>query len=385
MVLKSKTILMILFLILLSYCSQSDWQGSIKQVDGVTVVENPRQGLWEKQGDVAVKLIRRGEIGKLEGEDNYLFARITDVAIDKNGDVFVADGQSAEIRKFNQSGEYIHTIGRKGEGPGEFRNISVMAVNSLDQLIVFDNMAQRISIFSREGEFVKSTKLNIVNAWVDPAAIISVNDNFLLFGKIGDELDLFHEFDRNWTKIKSFGKYQFINNKEFEENQLGFLAGRIYYQPDNTILYTKYFFDNQIFIYQNNNLTKIIKQDSGIKNPYEVKTLHDVKKAVAMQREQKYDFYSFGGGIAFVGYVYQSSAGIFRLNDGKIVHFLTRRLSQGKHEFGVSLYDEAGKFLIYQKLGENLYYNFRCKDNQDNFYVIDNTEYPKVLKLKLEL
>ncbi|NIU02682.1 MAG: 6-bladed beta-propeller, partial [Aliifodinibius sp.] len=42
------------------------------------------------------------------------------MVINSKGDIFIADGQNLHIQVFDHQGEFIRTIGRKGQGPGEF-------------------------------------------------------------------------------------------------------------------------------------------------------------------------------------------------------------------------------------------------------------------------
>jgi len=130
-------------------------------------------------------------------------------------------------------------------------------------------------------------------------------------------------------------------------------------------------------------LIKIISRESDIKNPYEVQVFHDVEKVMDMQKDREYDFYSFGQGIAFVGNSSQNSLGLFQLSDGHIVNFLAIRKAKGIWEFGAELFDSAGKFLNYSKLGENLYYDVRRLDSNDLFYAIERKDYHKVIMFRL--
>jgi hypothetical protein len=53
--------------------------------------------------------------------EHYLFGAISSVAADALGRIYVADMLGSEVRVFSQAGAYLHTLGRQGEGPGEFQ------------------------------------------------------------------------------------------------------------------------------------------------------------------------------------------------------------------------------------------------------------------------
>ena len=63
------------------------------------------------------------EIGRIDGDDPYLFSAIQDVAADEQGRVIVADRQSIEIRVFGPDGTFAFHFGGPGEGPGEFGDL----------------------------------------------------------------------------------------------------------------------------------------------------------------------------------------------------------------------------------------------------------------------
>jgi hypothetical protein len=360
------------------------WGGTIEEVNGVTHVKNPKEGLWDSKENGEVTIIKELQIGELDGPEEFLFVFISDVAVNSKGDIYVADRQLNEIRKFDKDGEYLLTIGRKGQGPGEFQNIKAIAVNMHDDLIAFDGMLGRVSIFSDNRELIKTTKKLLTDSWIAPSKIFVSDAKYVFFGKLGNSLKLFHEFGQDWNISESYIDYEFIDNKEFEEHSLGFFHGSCFFQNNGDILYTKYYYDNQIFIYRNRELIKIISRESDIKSPYEVQKFHDVKKVLDMQKDREYDFYSFGQGIAFVGNSFQNSLGLFQLSDEHVVNFLAIRKSKGIWEFGVELYDSEGKFLHYTKLGENFYYNIRFKDSSDLFYAIDRKDYHRVVTFRLE-
>lgn len=54
-------------------------------------------------------------------DDEVLFGVITDIIADSNGNFYLLDSQLNEVQVYSPKGEYQRTIGREGEGPGEFR------------------------------------------------------------------------------------------------------------------------------------------------------------------------------------------------------------------------------------------------------------------------
>jgi len=372
-------------MILFSYCqNKNDQNVTIEKVNGVTYVRNPKQGLWDSGGKAKIRLVQEVQIGKLDGQEEYLFVYISDVAVNGKGDIYIADRQLNEVRKFDREGRYLLTIGRKGQGPGEFQSIRTLSLNKQNDLFVFDNMLGRISIFSERGEHKETSKKLLAGSWIDTHKIFFQNKGYILFGKTTQSLNLFHDFDEKWDETNSYIEYQPSDNREFEEHILGANPGNCFVQDNGDLLYTKYYYDNQVCVYRNGKLTKIITRESGVKKAYEIQVFHDVQKAMSIPGDQDYDFKSFGQGIAFIGKSFQNSLGVFQLPNGHIVDFLSIRKSKSSRELWVELFDATGKLLSFSKLGDDMYYDIRCMDSGGRFYAIERKEYNKVIAFRLE-
>ena len=67
-------------------------------------------------------------IGSLTGEDWEQFGSVRKVAFNEAGQLYVFDGQADRMVVVGSAGEYLRGFGRRGEGPGEFRNAVAVAV-----------------------------------------------------------------------------------------------------------------------------------------------------------------------------------------------------------------------------------------------------------------
>lgn len=66
----------------------------------------------------------------LFGPFNGWFTTVTSVAIDRQGNVFVADFYNHRIQKFSSDGAFLTRFGTKGNGPGQFDHAIAVAVAS---------------------------------------------------------------------------------------------------------------------------------------------------------------------------------------------------------------------------------------------------------------
>lgn len=104
------------------------------------------------------ELMRLGTAG-VGGETPTTFSHPSDVAIGRNGDIFVADGHgsddsNARIVKFSKDGKFMKTWGRKGTGPSEFNAPHSLAFDSKGRLFVADRGNNRIQIFDQDGKLL---------------------------------------------------------------------------------------------------------------------------------------------------------------------------------------------------------------------------------------
>jgi DNA-binding beta-propeller fold protein YncE len=141
------------FLIILATASPAPQK--IETVDGVRVVHNVKGGLWGRTPKVALELVRK--IGDIDTEDEHIaFNYPSDVAVDRGGNIYILDAANARIQKFGPDGKFLATIGRKGQGPGEFIFPDAIGFDKDGNLVVADSAQKRIHIIIGGGEDVRS-------------------------------------------------------------------------------------------------------------------------------------------------------------------------------------------------------------------------------------
>ncbi len=110
-------------------------------------------------------LKKAGEIKEgFSSEKENFFIKITGLCCDDEGNLYVADSGWNKIFKFDPNGKFIMSFGREGQGPGEFlahpmRAHLKISFGNDGKLYVNDPGNGRLSVFSKEGKFIKSFKL----------------------------------------------------------------------------------------------------------------------------------------------------------------------------------------------------------------------------------
>ena len=145
-----------LFLIFTFLCCSSqkaEWQGSIEEVDGVTVVKNPKEPMY---GPEVFSWEEELSIGVIDGPEYLMFSGISDIDIDNDGNIYVLDNRESCCRVFSPDGAFLRTIGHPGQGPGELKQPYHQHLCKKNQLWIEDFGNRRFAVFTTEGKFLRN-------------------------------------------------------------------------------------------------------------------------------------------------------------------------------------------------------------------------------------
>ena len=98
---------------------------------------------------------RPGRTAPGSGVPGSSFSRPTDVAWDRAGNIYVADGigNNNRVAKFDKDGRFITHWGSTGTGPGQFNGVKALAIDAQGNVYVADAGNKRIQVFDAEGTF----------------------------------------------------------------------------------------------------------------------------------------------------------------------------------------------------------------------------------------
>ena len=71
-------------------CNQkkAEWKGIIEEKDGVIVVKNPLEPIYEEN---VFQLQKELSIGKSDNKKDYLFENVSSVAVDQENNIYIVD------------------------------------------------------------------------------------------------------------------------------------------------------------------------------------------------------------------------------------------------------------------------------------------------------
>jgi DNA-binding beta-propeller fold protein YncE len=88
-----------------------------------------------------------------------------DVAIGRNGDIFIVQGHvpgamgDPRVLKFDKTGKFIKTWGGKGSEPGKFQVAHGIDIDAKGMLWVADRENSRFQTFDQDGKFIREVKI----------------------------------------------------------------------------------------------------------------------------------------------------------------------------------------------------------------------------------
>ncbi|MEX2283200.1 MAG: 6-bladed beta-propeller [Gemmatimonadota bacterium] len=133
----------------------------------VPVIDNPRPA-WNAAQRWRLSAKPVLEIGTDVGDPNYEFGFAHGPVRLRDGRIVVADMQANHMRFYDAKGKYLMTVGRTGEGPGEFEQLYRLRKIAGDSLMAL-NPTSLTSIFSPEGKYIRRFDLDLVrnrqNMW----------------------------------------------------------------------------------------------------------------------------------------------------------------------------------------------------------------------------
>ena len=152
---RTKVVSIVLFLsvliILVSFGDQKvEWKGKIDIENGIKIINNPKEPLY---GEIKFELEEDLSIGN-EDDENYLFYGVGDIQVDEGGNIYVLDSRNHRLQVFDKNGNYLRTIGKKGQGPGEFNVPTHLQLDDETGNIFVTDRSRTIVIFEKEGKYI---------------------------------------------------------------------------------------------------------------------------------------------------------------------------------------------------------------------------------------
>ena len=137
-------------------------------IDGVAHIMNPEKPL---RGEILLEIEKTRELNPYQHEEVGL--GWFDFVRDKDGEVILFDSNNPEAQRFNHNGEYLGSLVRKGQGPGEFPNFRFFRVCFMNNQI-WASGALKMAKYDKNGQFLNEKKIGHL-----PSVFVNENTFFI--------------------------------------------------------------------------------------------------------------------------------------------------------------------------------------------------------------
>lgn len=210
-------------LIFLSCSKSPENAASVEVVDGIELVHNTVVPLHPEKSLTLEEELAIG--GDEEGGEPVLL-QAGYFIVDENGNFYITDRRDFNIKVFDQEGNHLRTIGKKGEGPGEFQYAGFIAFLPDGRLLAMDYQARRTSLFDSSGEFISS------HQWTKQISrlVLTTNASYFVQELVREEgadpLEerklVIDEIDFDGTELNSFGEFKLPEFRTISEGNVMF-------------------------------------------------------------------------------------------------------------------------------------------------------------------
>ncbi len=145
-----------------SRCSRGFIHGLLAVAGSVLAGCEPNSSRYTDPDKDVVEAVELLRVGSFD-DSTTAFGLITGLDWGPRGRIRVGDALTHRILEFDRSGKLLRSFGSKGEGPGEFVDISGL-VSLGGDFVVADRQTNRFSLFDSTGMFVRSIRRGLLGA-----------------------------------------------------------------------------------------------------------------------------------------------------------------------------------------------------------------------------
>ncbi|MCK5057921.1 MAG: 6-bladed beta-propeller, partial [Candidatus Aminicenantes bacterium] len=116
-------------------------------------------GLIDLYKKGVIKMINSPDYGKGADWESLFYKKVTSIAAAEDGSIFLANTFEHNIFMFSPAGQFVKTIGRRGQGPGDLDHPTGLSILDNRYLLVQEYPRNReFSLFDLQGKYIKKVK-----------------------------------------------------------------------------------------------------------------------------------------------------------------------------------------------------------------------------------
>lgn len=293
-------------------------------------------------------------IGSEDDIQEEMLGRVADIAVDQAFNVYVLDQGFTRVQKFDSTGTYLQTIGRDGQGPGEFNHPTELAIDRLGYLLVADRI--NIGAFDTDGVFVESFRHEIFGGVVASLEPSPTGDLFATCYDMSKR-KMIHKISADHEIADSFCDSHGVGTGLDLVDERANAFGKIAIATDGTVFYTQGTpYEIRKFSANGDLLTRIYRDNTFPKPTIE-------KKADSRR-------YTMGA----------VSVAIFLVDGGRLLNVLVIPPvdGEGEMETVIDVFDREGNLLsTHRQVGR---FVPQCMDARGRIYAPTLDDFPTVVR-----
>lgn len=332
--------------------------GTIRKDKNITIIKNPETPIYRKD---IFSFEEDLQIGTNDKGKEYIFSRINSFEVDEKGNIYILDDAAAEIRVFDEKGQYLMSIGKKGQGPGEMQKGIFIHLTPNNELLVQDYSTQRFIYFSLDGQYLRQ-KLYMKRSYPFLVAGIDQQENI-----IGLEIlapfpiggRILKKFDSNLEPIMTIAEEP--QNKNLKSDELNVVRPSLcldVFNNGNIVFGNSEKYELNIIDSQGILIRKIIKKHSRLRITAEDRDSYKKEYSDLIERGVKLNFPDYFPCFSDVA-----------VDDAGMIYVKTYDRKKEVKSFSYDVFDSEGKYLTKMSIGLNL--NRSSIWKKDRLYTVD--------------
>jgi hypothetical protein len=144
-------------------------------------------------------------IGGSEESPEYTLGMIISIETDDQGNIYICDIKFGTVKVYDSHGKYLRSIGRRGQGPGEFQIPTGLQWTSKNSLLVYDPAKSALIFFSRDGRLINEIINPYLNFGYQAYSDTEQNYYILKFRSFIDLDRRVEKFNNSFVSLYSMG------------------------------------------------------------------------------------------------------------------------------------------------------------------------------------
>ena len=286
-----KLIYLCLIISLFLFCGPKQRKVEKIMEDGVEVILNHIEP-YKTKGEPSTFILDEEFSIDTEAEDlaGLGIKGIDELDVDLEGDIYFSSGE--KIFKFDKTGKFTQTIGRNGQGPGEYQMASGLRITDSGQLSFYDAENAKFLFFNPDGTFKEEIKktarmFTFLGIYLD-------NSNFLLRERYDDPKKGIRTFQyallyKNFERIKNLQPSFWIEIPYFQPSKISLLGYSMSHGVSNDKIFVssnmKEDLEIEVYNFQGDLLRKVRKETEKLRvsNEYKERIIKRWKSSPAWE------------------------------------------------------------------------------------------------------